>query len=67
MSWVIASIPFWGVGILLLWLAASALGHAYSAKGLAKPQEEWNTVMGGILLIAMAAGVMFYIAAKVAS
>lgn len=65
--WLIASLPFWFLGGMILVMAISALIHAYSKAGLAEPQHEWNRGVTGVMGFIALAGVVFYIAAKIAS
>lgn len=65
MIWVIASIPFWASAAYLFFLATGTVLYASFARSV--PQEKFNNAMVGAIVLLIVAGVLAYIAAKIAS
>lgn len=67
MIWIIASLPFWIVGIILLFLSCGSVCLLFTKEWLAKPNHEYSIAWGFSGFMFLASGVLLLIAAKVAS
>jgi hypothetical protein len=66
MIWVIASVPFWGIALVLFVLSFGAIYSALEKSGTGRPEECHRIFMGAMAMFVFS-GLFGLIAAKICS